>query len=260
MTTIMQRSSKTGASRRSWDTARISATLACLVTLVCAYNGLSADSAAAKGAPSHVQVTQRLAVLLYEHLTYQAPRSNAPIVTSMPAHTPITSEQTTLPVIGQATGRGDRHWLKVMLPGRPNGSTGWIERGGTYETQTGWHIIVNLAGRRVWVYFHGRLRRTFQAVVGKPSTPTPTGSFFVQETVVMPASEAGGPFALATSARSDVLHNFNGGPGQIGIHGRDGLGGTLGTAESHGCIRLATPEITWLAARIVPGVPVTIRR
>ena len=46
------------------------------------------------------------------------------------------------------------------------------------------------------------------------STPTPTGSFFVQETVVMPASEAGGPFALATSARSDVLHNFNGGPGQ----------------------------------------------
>ncbi len=176
----------------------------------------------------------------------------------MPAHTPITGEQTTLPVIGQATGRGDRHWLKVMLPGRPNGSTGWIERGGTNETQTGWHIVVNLARRRVWVYFHGRLQRTFQAVVGKPSTPTPTGSFFVQETVIMPASEAGGPFALATSARSDVLHNFNGGPGQIGIHGRDGLGGTLGTAESHGCVRLATPEITWLAARIVPGVPVTI--
>ena len=125
-----------------------------------------------------------------------------------------------------------------MLPGRPNGSTGWIERGGTNETQTGWHIVVNLARRRVWVYFHGRLQRTFQAVVGKPSTPTPTGSFFVQETVIMPASEAGGPFALATSARSDVLHNFNGGPGQIGIHGRDGLGGTLGTA---GPPRLRSP-------------------
>jgi lipoprotein-anchoring transpeptidase ErfK/SrfK len=176
----------------------------------------------------------------------------------MSAHTPITGEETTLPVIGQANGSGGTHWLKVMLPGRPNGLTGWIEQGGTYEAFTGWHIVVNTSDRRVWIYYHSRLQRTFQAVVGKPSTPTPSGSFFVQETVIMPASEGGGPFALATSARSDVLHQFEGGPGQIGIHGRDGLGGTLGTAESHGCVRLATADITWLAARIVPGVPVTI--
>jgi lipoprotein-anchoring transpeptidase ErfK/SrfK len=258
----MQRFSKTGASRRSWTTGTLAAVLGCLLTLACAYGGLSAGSAAAKGTSAHaratdIPVTQRLAVLLYEHLAYRSPRTNASIVISMPPHTPITREQTTLPVIGQAS-RGGRHWLRVMLPGRPNGATGWIEAGGTFETYTGWHIVVNIADRRVWVYFHGRLQRTFQAVVGKPSTPTPTGSFFVQETVIMPASEAGGPFALATSARSDALHSFNGGPGQIGIHGRDGLGGTLGTAESHGCVRLATPEITWLAARIVPGVPVTI--
>jgi len=51
---------------------------------------------------------------------------------------------------------------------------------------------------------------------------------------------------------------FDGGPGQIAIHGRDRLGGTLGQAQSHGCVRLASSAISWLAARIGPGTPVTI--
>ena len=38
------------------------------------------------------------------------------------------------------------------------------------------------------------------------------------------------------------------------------LRGTPGTAVSHGCVRLASAHITWLAARIVSGTPVTITR
>lgn len=76
----------------------------------------------------------------------------------------------------------------------------------------------------------------------------------------MPAGSAGGPYALATSARSNVLQEFDGGPGQIGIHGLQNLGGRPGTAVSHGCVRLTDRAITWLAARIGPGVPVTITR
>ncbi|MGI8712163.1 MAG: L,D-transpeptidase [Solirubrobacteraceae bacterium] len=178
----------------------------------------------------------------------------------MPALTPITGEATTLPVIGQATGHGAARWLKVKLPGRPNGLSGWIARGGTSELITGWHIIVGLASRQVWIYLRGHLSRTFSAVVGKPTTPTPTGNFFVEETVVLPSTAVGGPFALALSARSNVFSEFDGGPGQIAIHGRDLLGGTLGQAQSHGCVRLDTPAIAWLAARIGPGVPVTIYR
>ena len=74
----------------------------------------------------------------------------------------------------------------------------------------------------------------------------------------MSAGEPGGPFALALSARSNALQEFEGGPGQIALHGRDNLGGVLGAAESHGCMRLATASIDWLAERIGPGVPVTI--
>jgi hypothetical protein len=229
--------------------------LAGVLTAMCAWGGLAAASAAASPAP---RVTQQLAALFAPHAVFASPRTNARVVEWVWPNRPITGEQTKLPVIAQTQGSHGRHWLKVMLPGRPNGSSGWIEGGGTNEVFTGWHIFVKTSARRIWVYFHARLVRTFQAVVGKPSTPTPTGNFFVEETIIMPASMPGGPFALALSARSNVLQEFDGGPGQIGIHGRDGLGGTLGTAESHGCMRLATPDITWLAARIGPGVPVTI--
>jgi lipoprotein-anchoring transpeptidase ErfK/SrfK len=125
---------------------------------------------------------------------------------------------------------------------------------------TPWRIVVDLSARRVSAYRDGSLVRGFQAVVGKASTPTPTGEFFVEEVLTMAPAEPGGPFALALSARSNALQEFEGGPGQIAIHGRENLGGTLGTAASHGCIRLATASIDWLAARIGPGTPVTIEQ
>jgi lipoprotein-anchoring transpeptidase ErfK/SrfK len=220
----------------------------------------AAGSAAAGGqAPlARVQATQELAVLATAHDAYTAPDDGSARVAVVPPRTPITGEQTTLPVIARAIGADQQTWLDVMLPGRPDGLTGWIAERGTTPLLTAWRIEVDLAARRVTVYDEGVVSKTFLAVVGKPSTPTPTGKFFVQETVRMRAGEPGGPFALALSARSNVLEEFDGGPGQIGIHGRENLGGTLGAAESHGCIRLATPSIDWLAARIGPGTPVTI--
>jgi lipoprotein-anchoring transpeptidase ErfK/SrfK len=219
--------------------------------------GIAAGSAAAV-MPTRAQATQQLAVLLTAHSAHRGPIAGSPQVSFVPANRPITGEQTTLPVIGHSTGRGGARWLHVMLPGRPNGSTGWIAQDGTRELVTGWRIMVDLAARRLRVYRDGHTARTFQAVVGKPSTPTPTGQFFVEETVQMPVDHPGGPFALALSARSNVLQKFEGGPGQIAIHGREDLGGTLGAAESHGCVRLTTASIDWLASRIDPGTPVNI--
>lgn len=226
------------------------------VALLCASSGLTAASAAAR--PTHVPASQAMAQVMRAHTAYRSPSTSSPRVASIPAQTPITGEDTTLPVIGRATDHGGQRWLKVMLPGRPNGLTGWIVEDGTRELLTGWHIYVSLSARRLWTYLNGRMWRTFSADIGNPSTPTPTGNFFVEETVIMPSADAGGPFALALSARSDVLHEFDGGPGQIAIHGRNFIGGPLGEAQSHGCVRLATPAITWLANRIGPGTPVTI--
>jgi lipoprotein-anchoring transpeptidase ErfK/SrfK len=97
-------------------------------------------------------------------------------------------------------------------------------------------------------------------VIGKPSTPTPRGAFFIEEGLALSSYETGGPFALATSARSNVFQEFEGGPGQIGIHGTNNLSGAPGSAASHGCVRLRTQAITWLARRIGAGVPLTVTR
>ena len=56
-----------------------------------------------------------------------------------------------------------------------------------------------------------------------------------------------------------MLQEFDGGPGQIALHGLANVGGVPGTAVSHGCVRLDTDAMRWLVARVGPGVPVTIR-
>ena len=173
---------------------------------------------------------------------------------------PVTGGRTVLPIVGRAATEGGAQWLRVMLPGRPNGARGWIARRGTVVGSSAWHLVVRTATRRVLAYHHGRLARSVGAIVGKPSTPTPHGRFFVEESVRMRPGAAGGPFALALSARSNVLQEFAGGPGQIALHGVANLGGTLGRAESHGCVRVANGSIRWLAARIAPGVRVDIGR
>ena len=171
---------------------------------------------------------------------------------------PITGEQTVVPVLATARGPRGMAWLKVLLPGRPDGHSGWIRRRATTPALTPWRLTVRLSTRRVTVFYEGRVVRTFLAVVGKPSTPTPTGDFFVEETVALAPDQSGAPYALALSARSNVLQRFDGGPGQTALHGVENIGGLPGTAVSHGCVRLATAAITWLATHITPGVRVTI--
>ena len=214
--------------------------------------------AAGARAGSAVSPTQRLAVLLTSHNARSELDNPSATAGTIRAYRPITDEATVLPVVGSATSANGVRWLRVMLPGRPNGRRGWIEQQGTKPAETGWHVVVRTSRRRVFVYRLGRLVRSFAAVVGKPSTPTPKGTFFVEESVRMPAGSPGGPFALALSARSDVLREFEGGSGQIAIHGVLNLGGTPGTAVSHGCVRLATSALRWLVTHISAGVPVTI--
>jgi lipoprotein-anchoring transpeptidase ErfK/SrfK len=232
--------------------------LALALAAVCLICLTAGSGVAYAGVSSHVQATQELAVLLAPHAAHRTAEVSSPRMTVVPARRPITGAQTTLPVLSRSISADGTRWLLVMLPGRPDGSTGWIVQQGTRPSVTNLSIVVQLGARRVNVYSNGHLARSFRAVVGKPSTPTPTGQFFVEEALTMSPGEPGGPFALALSARSNALQEFEGGPGQIAIHGTENLGGTLGTAASHGCIRLGTAAIDWIAARIGAGIPVAI--
>jgi lipoprotein-anchoring transpeptidase ErfK/SrfK len=219
-----------------------------------------ATAPAAAQRSTFVRASQTVVALKTAHKVVRTPSARHTRVTTVAARRPITGVQTVLPVLHRATTKDGVRWLQVRVPGRPNGRRGWIAQRGTTIGTTPWRLVVRTGRRRVQAYKHGRLARTFAAVVGKPSTPTPHGRFFVEESVRMLPGSAGGPFALALSARSSVLQEFEGGPGQIALHGIANLGGSPGTAVSHGCVRLANADVTWLASRIGPGVPVALTR
>jgi hypothetical protein len=153
-----------------------------------------------------------------------------------------------------ATGR---EWVKARIPGRPNGRSGWVLRellGVSHQTR--WRIVVDRARRRMRVYYEGRLRRVFPVGIGKPSTPTPPGRFWVRERFRLSPSSPYWPYALGTSDYS-TLSEWPGG-GVIGIHGDFGEPSKIPGDPSHGCIRMRDADIAWLAPRVTLGTPVDI--
>jgi lipoprotein-anchoring transpeptidase ErfK/SrfK len=223
---------------------------------------VAAPPASAGGAPAATATARStpLVVLLHGHVARTRPSLSGRRLEYVAPRRPLTHVRTVLPVIGRRVTRGGRSWVHVGLPGRPSGHQGWIRAWQTRRTSTNWRIGVKLSTRRVTVYRSGQAVHRFRAIVGAPTTPTPRGHFFVEEALALSPRAHGGPFALASSARSSVLQEFDGGPGQIALHGTANLGGTLGTAASHGCIRLSPHAITWLAHRIGGGVPLTVKQ
>jgi len=225
--------------------------------------GLSAAALIACAAPglanAAVSRTATLALLLRPAQVYDRPDVHA--VRShrvVSALRPYTRTRTVLPVLARRRGPNGARWLYVLLPGRPNGHAGWIAARDAKLTWTPWQLVVNTRARKLVVYRLGRLVAAFPAVVGRAETPTPRGRFFVEEALALRPGTPGAPYAFALSARSNVYQEFEGGPGQIAIHSTYGIGGTLGTAVSHGCVRLSTSALRWIAARFGAGVPVTV--
>lgn len=155
------------------------------------------------------------------------------------------------------TGRADG-WLNVLVPTRPNGSSGWIRADGVAVRTVTTEIRVDLSDRSLQVLDRGSEVLQTTVAVGAAATPTPRGRFFVVDKVdTGSSSSAYGPFALGLSGYSDVLDQFGGGDGQIAIHGTNAPA-SIGTAASFGCIRVPNDVVTRLADLLPLGTPVLI--
>jgi L,D-transpeptidase catalytic domain len=164
-------------------------------------------------------------------------------------------------VLRSALDRRDRRWLRVRLPERPNDRAGWIRADHARLRRTPWRIVISTDRRTLTVRRSGRVVRRFPAVVGAPVTPTPHGLFAIDERIPQFGGVLG-PWALHLTAHSQVLEDYGGGKGRVAIHGRSGalLADPLGSARSHGCIRIDNGAVSWLAGRAIEGTPVVIRR
>lgn len=216
--------------------------------------------------PGPSESSAHVATIVHEAAAYRAPWDRRAIG-RVATHGHWGGGRNRLLVLSSAQVADPRHggerrlWLRVALPQRPNGSSGWIEAGNAVLRTTPWRIEISTRTRRVTVRRAGRVVRRFGAVVGARATPTPHGLFAVYEPIRQPDPGAFlGPWALHLTAFSNVLENFGGGPGRVAIHGRSGasLADPLGTARSHGCVRVRNDEIRFLARVARAGTPVRI--
>jgi lipoprotein-anchoring transpeptidase ErfK/SrfK len=156
-------------------------------------------------------------------------------------------------------------WFEVLLPVRPNGSTGWIRMADVTTTRHDFRILVELKAHRITVYKGSEVILHEPIAVGTRDTPTPGGIYYTKE-LILPADESGryipdgpyGPYAYGLSGFSNVLKSFAGGDGVVGIHGTNDPS-SLGKDVSHGCIRMSNEAITRLHDILPIAVPVEVR-
>ncbi|MGC5011124.1 L,D-transpeptidase family protein [Streptosporangium sp. DT93] len=162
------------------------------------------------------------------------------------------SGPTWVPVVERLPG-----WDRVLLPSRPNRSTGWLHTGGggLRVVRSGYRVEVELAARRLTVFRGDREAGSWPVAVGAPGTPTPRGrTFLLASLAPVPATYS--PLFLALGAHSGTLETFAGGPGTIALHGWPDRA-AFGRAVSHGCVRVP-PAALRLLSRVPLGSPVMI--
>jgi hypothetical protein len=163
-------------------------------------------------------------------------------------------------LLSALTDASGHEWVRLRIPGRPNGRTGWVPRAALGEFHvTHWLIEIHLSARRLQAYYNGKLRFSAPVGVGKPSTPTPPGHFWIREIFrLADRSNPYWPYAMGTSDYS-TLTDWPGG-GVVGIHGDLGEPQLIPGDPSHGCVRMHAGDLMWLVPHITLGTPVRITR
>jgi hypothetical protein len=159
-------------------------------------------------------------------------------------------------LLDQLTNAAGITWVKLRVPGRPNGRIGWVRRGdlGAFHL-THWALTVDLSRLRATLFLDGRETWSAPVGVGSPATPTPAGHFWIRELLRVPGHTLYGPFAFGTSDYS-VLSEWPHG-GVVGIHGTN-QPQLIPGRPSHGCVRMSNADIVYLAHHLPIGAPVNI--
>lgn len=227
--------------------------IAALLALSLLVVAATASAAARSGSADY----PRVGLIITRTLTaHSAPLSSARAVKTFHQFRPDYAPTVLLAVAEQRDTEG-RLWLKVSIPGRPNGRYGWVSAERVESTPMQKKLVVDLSSRTLYLYDQGRLRYRTRVAIGTPHNPTPKGNFYVQARF-KPTHKILGAFAFETSAYSPTLTEWPGG-GVIGIHGWNDSS-VLGKAASHGCIRVSNHAALYLKRQVLPGTPLTIRR
>jgi lipoprotein-anchoring transpeptidase ErfK/SrfK len=173
------------------------------------------------------------------------------------------------------SGREDLVARIIAALQHPNGVRGFSAHVATVAPQVGdsdlWGatpvaLTVSKHDKLVRVFDRGKLIKTYHVAVGMPKYPTPDGQFAVQSVEKNPvwtvpnsdwAGALAGKVIPGGSPQNPLKAYFIRFDGSVGMHGTAELG-SLGTAASHGCVRMNPKDVTDLATRVTVGTPVLV--
>jgi lipoprotein-anchoring transpeptidase ErfK/SrfK len=184
------------------------------------------------------------------HPVRETPVYNAPDGQAIARMEPTQFGATWLPVIAE-----DQGFVQVLLPSRPDASTGWLRADDVERARTPFVVNVHLSSMRLELVRDGESVGEWPIAVGKPDTPTPDGRTFLLGALTDP-NQNYSPVILPLGTHSPTHDTFGGGPGTVAIHTWPSED-VFGTAVSEGCIRVPADALDQLA-RVPLGTLVMI--
>jgi hypothetical protein len=127
-------------------------------------------------------------------------------------------------------------------------------------------IIVNRGAFKLSFYKDLKLHKTYGIAVGQVGLETPAGLYNVQNKAIDPAwhvpnsdwaGDLAGQVIPGGTPQNPLKARWMGIYNGAGIHGTDATG-SIGTAASHGCIRMLIPDVIELYDQVPVGAPVYI--
>ncbi len=185
------------------------------------------------------------------------PSTSARKVAKLTLRTPEATDDLVM-VLDRTETRG-REWLRVRLPVRPNGTTGWVPASALGELQPvkTW-LKISTKTFKATLIKNGKTVFRAPIGVGQSQWPTPRGQFYIRAKLTGYGSAGSfyGPLAFITSATSNQLTDWPGG-GLVGVHGTS-LPGLIPGRISHGCVRMRNADILKLEKLMPVGTPLTV--
>ncbi|MDE3200195.1 MAG: L,D-transpeptidase [Acidobacteriota bacterium] len=122
----------------------------------------------------------------------------------------------------------------------------------TLAAQPNREIVVSLQDRKLALVEDGRVVRVFRVAVGKPSTPSPEGTFTIQRRVKNPIYQHKGVVVQPGPGNPVGTRWIGLSIKGYGIHGTNEPH-SIGKAASHGCIRMGRKDVEELFSLVRVG-------
>lgn len=123
-------------------------------------------------------------------------------------------------------------------------------------------LVLNLKERRVYAYNEDKVLMSYPVAIGKKGWETPTGNFKVIQMIKDPVWQNPWNGKIVPSGPKGPIGErwigfWSDGKNTIGFHGTPTVK-SLGTAASHGCVRMRNEDVKVLFEVVTPGLPVVV--